>query len=165
MDSANDNEAKTAVIALKAPTPQARAIVPMPKIPLPIPPKATPNLEDLPHELQVEICHRVFRPADLVPVCLTSRKLHAAAIVALYRDVAIDVTGRDASKTTAGMLSRENEGVDHVRGLTLVYTSQQERGDEDKNDEDKNDENLLYALEVATYVVNGLPRDKLRSFW
>ncbi|KAF1981512.1 hypothetical protein K402DRAFT_398494 [Aulographum hederae CBS 113979] len=117
------------------------------------------SLDGLPAELQIEIFKQVQHPADLVNVCLVSKKLHQNCLPALYRDITIDITDRDASRHTAMMLARENDGPNYVRALNLIY-----RSVESRTDDDKNDDNLLYALEVAMYVLGGIPKDKLRSF-
>jgi len=91
-----------------------------------------------------------------------NRKFQAAAIVPLYRSVTLDIT--KASKSTAMMMSRENPGLEQIRELRLIYRSTTSTNNSEGNTEEEGDPGLLSAREVAMFMLNGLPRDKLHSF-
>jgi hypothetical protein len=93
---------------------------------------------------------------------VVSRKLQAAAVVPLYRTVSLDIT--KASKLTAMMMSRENPGLEQIRELRLIYRSSTSTNNSEGNTEEEGDPGLLSAREVAMFMINGLPKNKLQSF-
>ena len=80
-----------------------------------------------------------------------------AAVRALYRNVSLKIADckKKALDRIASMLSRENPGIDYIQNVHLVDWCQPKSSCTHTTDN---------ALAATRYLINALPRDKLKSF-
>ena len=65
------------------------------------------------------ILTQITRPSDRKSLCLANKELREIAIPLLYRTVDLDVGGPKDMRLSAGLLSRDNPGLKHIRKLVL----------------------------------------------
>jgi hypothetical protein len=80
-----------------------------------------------------------------------------AAVRALYRNIVLKVAEcrKKALKIISSMLTRENPGVDYIQTVQLIDWCQPKSTCAHASDN---------ALVAARYLINALPKDKLKSF-
>ncbi|KAF2705069.1 hypothetical protein K504DRAFT_449117 [Pleomassaria siparia CBS 279.74] len=115
-----------------------------------------PSMMGISHELRREICEHLSRK-DLINVCLTNKVMQDAAVRSLYRNISLKVAGykTKALDRIAAMLSRENPGIDHIQSVHLLDWCQPTTSCAHPEDS---------ALAATRYLMNALPKDKLKSF-
>lgn len=93
----------------------------------------------------------------MVNVCRVSSTMQDAAVRALYRTISLELTDWDKKtfERVSDMLSRENPGIDHIQRVHLTNNCT-------SRNQAKHFTNQTYGC--VRYLINGLPRDKLKSF-
>jgi hypothetical protein len=80
-----------------------------------------------------------------------------AAVRALYRTITIKVADcrKKALEMISSMLTRENPGIDYIQSVRLIDWCQPKSSCAHATNN---------ALAAARYLINALPKDKLKSF-
>jgi hypothetical protein len=94
---------------------------------------------------------------DLINVCLTSKVMQDAAVRALYRNITLKVAdcNKKVFEKISSMLTRENPGIDYIQSVQLIDWCHPKSSCAHTTDN---------TLSATRYLINGLPKDKLKSF-